>query len=87
MRYYKESHTLVDEEEIELDTDYGNYMVVVAVETMVFPSRISRKKFITIYEIGDEVEEKGGIYLEPITPFSHRRLFQMRSKWVMRSTT
>jgi hypothetical protein len=58
MRYYKDQHTLVEQEEFELETDYGNYLAVIAVETMVFPGRISRKKFITIYEIEDEDEEE-----------------------------
>lgn len=59
MRYYKDSHTVVDEEDFEIEADYGKYIVVAAVETMVFPGRISRKKFITIFEVEDEDEEKG----------------------------
>jgi len=59
MKYYKDQHTIVEEEEIELGTDYGNYMVVIAVETMIFSDRISRKKYITIYETEEEEEEKG----------------------------
>ncbi|WP_028777041.1 hypothetical protein [Shimazuella kribbensis] len=58
MRYYKDQYTVVDEEDIELGTAYGNYIVTVSVETMVFPGRISRKKYITIFELEDEDEEK-----------------------------
>jgi hypothetical protein len=62
MRYYKDQHTMVDEEEIELETDYGRYLAVVAVETMIFPGRISRKKYITIYDIEEDEEEEKGFW-------------------------
>jgi hypothetical protein len=62
MRYYKDPHTVVEEEEVELETDYGFYLAVVAVETMVFPSRISRKKFITIYDIEEDEEDEKGFW-------------------------
>jgi hypothetical protein len=60
MRYYKDQFTLVDEEEIELETDYGLYLAVMAVETQFFDNRstASRKQYVTIYEIEEE-EHKG----------------------------
>jgi hypothetical protein len=63
MRYYKDQFTLVDEEEIELETDYGVYLAVMAVETQFFENRItaSRNQYVTIYEIED-VEEKRGFW-------------------------
>jgi hypothetical protein len=37
MRYYKDQHTMVDEEKIELETEYGIYLGVVALETCRAP--------------------------------------------------
>lgn len=64
MRYYKDQFTLVDEEEIELETDYGLYLVVIAVETQFFDDRTtaSRKQYVTIFEIEDEEEEDKGFW-------------------------
>jgi hypothetical protein len=64
MRYYKDQFTLVDEEEIELETDYGVYLAVMAVETQFFENRTiaSRKQYVTIYEIEEEEEEDKGFW-------------------------
>jgi hypothetical protein len=60
MRYHKDPFTVVEEEEIELDTDYGNYLAIGSVETSLNSSgETTRRKYITIYEIEEVKEEKG----------------------------
>lgn len=71
MRYYKDPFTIVDEEEFEIETAYGNYLAVASVEkSMNSSGEIKRRKYITIYEIEEEEEEEKGLWAKL------RQLFQ-----------
>jgi hypothetical protein len=61
MRYYKDQYTLVDEEEMELETDYGVYLAVMSVETkfQIEEATSIRRQYVTIYEIEEEEEGQG----------------------------
>jgi hypothetical protein len=60
MRYYKDQFTIVEQEEIEIETHYGEYIVVASVETSLNTSgETTRRKYLTIYEIEENDEEKG----------------------------
>jgi hypothetical protein len=52
----KDQFTLVDEEEMELETDYGVYLAVMAVETkfQIEEAASLRRQYVIIYEIDEE---------------------------------